>query len=837
MKNENLCFNNSRIECVKIIFKDYKKCVYKAINGTLNDIKEIKNGYEITIKDEGMRGRNQCLIKVSYSSGGFTFFPFCVSEKSPVYYREENVVITKACDQRSYEQIASEIENSILNGKTQTETNRLEKQKQTQPSDVKKLDWHRCPTFMAIDGNVNIWEAGFRGFPIEEKQHFDLYDYFIPRQNWDRRDFGDDAKRIVYRYFFGRGMGANSSVKRENYKGFYPSLIAKLSDGGIDYKMQAFCDETGIVGSDIGTDYLNAMYHSAAVALSEEEIALAKQSESNITVLRAKITAENNQNSGAIAYFRLPTINTNVMAETKSAEQKIENGLGYYKNDVYMLVSVDGVRQDGEEFSFVLNPGESVTIKLLLFHKPVKTGFAKTQNENDFELRLKQREKLWNKTMGDLKKWSFPEKTIEKAFKTGCFHLFESCYGKKESEHFAPCVGVYAPIGSESSPVMQFFDSVGLSDLAGKCLNMFFDREQKNGLIQNMKGYMLENGATLYNEWLHFCYTKDYEQLKRNIEKIQKAAEYIIKWIERNKDEKPYGFGMIDGQVADPEDTFRSFSLNSFAYAGLNGAAKLYKAAGLDDLRVKTYAAELKNNVIKAFRENLKRAPLVPLKDGSWVPLVAPWAENRGACSLHLNGEICFSHASHVLKDSLLSTAFLVYYGIFDKNSPEANIIVNIMADLYSYNNTGFSQPYYSLLPLINLARGEKNAFLAEYYTAFMTIADRETYSFWEHYFLATPHKTHEQAWFLMRTRFMLYREENEKLLLLTGIPDSWRKIGKKIVIKNARSLYGKFSLKVSFSADKTEYEFESENEKISAYMSINGHLVEIKRGAGYIDN
>lgn len=101
MKNENLCFNNSRIERVKILFKNYKKCAYKAINGTLNDIKEIKNGYEITVKDEGMRGRNQCLIKVRYSSGGFTFFPFCVSEKSPVYYREENVVITKAYDQRS----------------------------------------------------------------------------------------------------------------------------------------------------------------------------------------------------------------------------------------------------------------------------------------------------------------------------------------------------------------------------------------------------------------------------------------------------------------------------------------------------------------------------------------------------------------------------------------------------------------------------------------------------------------------------------------------------------------------------------------------------------------
>ena len=53
-------------------------------------------------------------------------------------------------------------------------------------------------------------------------------------------------------------------------------------------------------------------------------------------------------------------------------------------------------------------------------------------------------------------------------------------------------------------------------------------------------------------------------------------------------------------------------------------------------------------------------------------------------------------------------------------------------------------------------------------------LADRETYTFWEHYFHASPHKTHEEGWFLMQTRWMLWLEDGDTLKLLPGVPRAW---------------------------------------------------------------
>jgi hypothetical protein len=47
--------------------------------------------------------------------------------------------------------------------------------------------------------------------------------------------------------------------------------------------------------------------------------------------------------------------------------------------------------------------------------------------------------------------------------------------------------------------------------------------------------------------------------------------------------------------------------------------------------------------------------------------------------------------------------------------------------------------------------------FLKTYYNPFSALADRETYTFWEHLYKVSVHKTHEEAWFLMETRWMLY--------------------------------------------------------------------------------
>jgi len=75
---------------------------------------------------------------------------------------------------------------------------------------------------------------------------------------------------------------------------------------------------------------------------------------------------------------------------------------------------------------------------------------------------------------------------------------------------------------------------------------------------------------------------------------------------------------------------------------------------------------------------------------------------------------------------------------------------------------------------------------------------DRETYSFWEHYFHASEHKTHEEAWFLMQTRWMLYLEDGRRLKLMSGIPRAWLADGSVIRLENVKSYFGPLNVEVN---------------------------------------
>jgi hypothetical protein len=123
-------------------------------------------------------------------------------------------------------------------------------------------------------------------------------------------------------------------------------------------------------------------------------------------------------------------------------------------------------------------------------------------------------------------------------------------------------------------------------------------------------------------------------------------------------------------------------------------------------------------------------------------------------------------------------------------------------SELFYQHNAVFSQPYYSRHAWIQLKQNLVKPFLKTYYTTFSSLADRETYSFWEHIYHVSPHKTHEEAWFLMETRWMLYMESGDTLKLLPGIPRSWMKNGEKIELKNVWSYFGPFDLNVVSDLD-----------------------------------
>jgi hypothetical protein len=220
----------------------------------------------------------------------------------------------------------------------------------------------------------------------------------------------------------------------------------------------------------------------------------------------------------------------------------------------------------------------------------------------------------------------------------------------------------------------------------------------------------------------------------------------------------------------------------------------------------------------------MSESPVVPLGDGRWVPTCAPWAEARGPLSLYVEAEPCFTHGAMPVRDSLLGPLYLILQEVVEPKEQAADWLVNYHCELLHQRNAAFSQPYYSPHPLAHLKRGEVKAFLKAYYNMVSALADRETYTFWEHLYHLSPHKTHEEGWFLMQTRWMLWMEEADKgvLNLMPGVPRRWLRDGEVIELREVCTYFGKVGLRVQSRVDKGVIELSVDWDRKRAPEVIN---------------
>jgi hypothetical protein len=747
-------------------------------------------------------GSDPTIVTLRTERNPFSFFLRDVSREFPIYIPEYRVVVTDADDMRSYDQIETALRNR--HGMTKLERIANEEEESFDSAAVRTRN-QPCPTWLGLSRDMRIFEmSDNRAYPNSEMNIIEPRNASAPVT---LPEF--DNNPVKFGYVVGRGQGVAVGTSRRLEDGVLPILHSTMIDDDVEYRSTAFVSlETTPLspGTLVGTDWLVADDCSIGHMLTGAQQELVKP----------RLEAERNKPESTVLYFRSEAINRSAVpryAWFKTARPIVgmwmhigysldrETGFSSFPSgNVYAISRLNGRPLRDEEIAVLVNPGGKAVFEMLVPHAPVPKARAAVLSGQSFDARLDECRRFWKEKLGHAAKIAVPEPRINEMIQAGLLQLDMITYGNEPDGTLAPTIGIYSPIGTESSPIIQFYNSMGLPDIAKRSLMFFLDKQHDDGMIQNFGGYMIETGAALWSMGEYFRYTGDTAWVRKVEPKLLKAGEFLLRWREGSMraEMKGKGYGMIAGKVADPNDPFHQYMLNGYACLGISRAAEMLKDVDREQsTRLAMEAEAWKRDIRASLATSVSNAPAVPLGDGTWSPTVPPWTEARGPRALHIIPESYFSHGTVTTPDVLLGPLYLVFCEVLAPGEPLSRMMLNYHGELFYQRNAAFSQPYYSRHDWLELKLGLVRPFLKTYYNTVSALADRETYTFWEHVFQVSQHKTHEQAWFLMETRWMLYLEDGDTLKLLSGIPRKWMEDGKQITLDGVRSYFGPLSLRV----------------------------------------
>ena len=771
-----------------------------AVSGA-NRFSAAKEGpFRLEIKLSGSEvsyGPGSAIVTIGAEKNPFSVFLRDICSDRPVYIPEYHVAVTDAGDRRSYGEIERAVRALGLQTKLEQVAAEPEENFESAAAAVRSMS---CQTWLGLGRDIRIFGVGER------------LDWIQPRFHGDAVALPETENQpCSYTFLMGRGWGAVENITRRLEDGVLPILHGALVDDDIVYNFTAFVtlESTPLAAGNVrGTHFLIADGHgidhmfTPAQQARHDSLETVEMNQPEETALFIRISAVNRASVPRYAFFKNPAPSVPAAHSLDGAE-----GFAVYKTGrVFAISQLNGKPLASEETAVDLKPGEAAVFDIRIPHRPVSRERALKLREVSFDFRHAECSRFWREKLDAAAKIHLPEQRIDEMLRAGLLHLDLVTYGREPSGTLTSTIGVYSAIGSESSPIIQFMDSMGWHDTARRALMYFLDKQHDDGFIQNYGGYMLETGAALWSMGEHYRYTRDDAWVREIEPKLVKACEFLKTWRARNMrdDLRGKGYGMLEGKAADPEDLFRSFMLNGYAYLGMARVAEMLESIDpAQSQRWRTEADAMKQDIRTAAFETMGRSPVVPLSSGEWCPTLPPWVEYRGPLSLYADGGKWYTHGSMVTRDSLLGPIYLIFQEVLDPEEPASTFLLNFHNDLMTTRNTAFSQPYYSLHPISHLRRGEVKPFLKAYYNTMASLADRQTYTFWEQYFGGSPHKTHEEGWFLMNTRWMLYMERGKGIDLLPGIPRSYLENGKHIDLDRVATYFGPLSLNVTSALDQ----------------------------------
>ncbi|MCK5843226.1 MAG: hypothetical protein KAG97_00880, partial [Victivallales bacterium] len=642
-----------------------------------------KGGIILSVNDV-MIAHGSCptIVHVGCGEPSFSFIlRDALFPDNPIYIPEYGVVVSSGDDQREYDEIVA----TATSAEKESDFQRFEREpEESWGAAAERNRKQYCPTWLGVARDMRI-------FRVAQQENYGYWGEIVPAYHSKPNDINYENGAVgSIKFEIGQGDSCKVDVSRRLEDGHLPILRSIQKEGTMEYRLTLFATlENSPISSDRvrGSDFEAAYAFMGGNMLSEDErdsiselIDAETKGREEEVVCRCRVEVVNTGKTPCYAWIKTPhffpggAFGYEDAFDSESGFLKLKNG------DARVATLVDEKPAADEEMAILTQPAKSVTVDFIIPHSPVSPERMTKMSQQSFSEHLTAAKSYWEEKLDRAAKIAVPENHIDELIRAGLLHCDIATIGKEPDDALAATIGWYSPIGTESAPIIQFYDSMGWHNEAERSIEFFLKRQKKNGFIQNFAGYESETGPLLWTMGEHFRYTRDTDWLKRVTPNIDNAVKYLLEWRKRNKTEKHRAegcYGLVDGKVADPEDYYHQFFLNAGTYAGLKRCVEMYeavdpaKAAKLAD-EVADYRRDLRD----AFKKTMAEAPVVPTGDGSWAPFAPPWTDKLDSTALYIRKGNWFTHGAFTARESLVGALWLIFHEVFDADELESSFML-----------------------------------------------------------------------------------------------------------------------------------------------------------------
>lgn len=423
----------------------------------------------------------------------------------------------------------------------------------------------------------------------------------------------------------------------------------------------------------------------------------------------------------------------------------------------------------------------------------------------------------WNAVLSPATQVETPEPFLNNLIRSSRVRCLIDARSEADFSRVAPWIAAmsYGPLESEAHSVIRGMTFLGHEEFARRGLDFFVHRYNTNGFLTT--GYTtFGTGWHLWTLGEQFQLYQDTAWLRRHAPELERVGNWIVaQTLKTRHATAPESGLMPPGVLADWNAFACHFTLSSYYYAALTELGTALQQINRPQGKVFVQSAEeLRRNILRAYRWTEERSPVVPLRNGAWVPYYPSQVHSPGKLGDFFPGQDVGRSWAY---DVELGAHQLAPAGVLSPRGAEMDQMLDHMEDVQFladgwydypatmnqkdwYNLGGFSkvQPYYTRNCEIYAMRDEVKPFIRSYFNSIASLLNPEVLTFWEHFHHGGAwDKTHETGYFLHQTRTMLLTERGSELWLAPMITADWLANGKTLSVSNAPTGFGATSYRL----------------------------------------